>query len=61
MVIDVVGVMEKPLELAKLLVEENVIDEEDELLALGSGQEKGDSPYADHGAMHMIGQQEADL
>lgn len=57
MVIDVVGVVEKPLELAKLLIEENVINEEDELLALWTGKEKGNPAYAYHRAVQVVGQQ----
>ncbi|HAF86304.1 MAG TPA: hypothetical protein DCG32_08090, partial [Sphaerochaeta sp.] len=51
MVIDVAGVMVKLLEPTKLLIEENVINEENELLALGTGKEKGDSSNTGHGAV----------
>ena len=61
MVIDVVGMMEKPLELAKFQIEENVVNEEYVLLALGAGQEKGDSSYTGHRAVEVIGSQEAYL
>lgn len=61
MVIDMVGVMMKILELAKLLIEENVINEEYELLALGTGKKIGGSPYTCHGAVEVIGGQEAYL
>lgn len=61
MIIDVVGVMEKTFELEKLLVEENVIDEEYVLLVLGTGKEKGDPSYSSHRAVEVIGCQEAYL
>ncbi len=59
MVIDVVGMMEKPFELAKLLVEEDVIDKEYVLLALGTGKKIGGSPYTCHRAVEVIGSQQA--
>ena len=61
MVIDMACMVEKPFELAKLLIEENVIDQEDVLLALGTGYEKGYPSYADHRAVKVVGKQKAYL
>jgi len=61
MIIDVVGVMEKPFELEKFMIEENIIDEEYVLLVLGTGKDKRDPSYSSHRGVEVIGCQEAYL
>ena len=61
MVINMVRVVEKSFELTKLLVTENVVNQEYELLALGTRQKKGDSAYTGHRAVEVISRQKAYL
>ena len=54
MVVDMVRVMKKLFELAKLLILENVINKMNILLTLRSGQQKGYSSDTDHRTVQVI-------